>query len=121
MLDFKLKRDPETNELYVETSLIGKPLLTTPQLNKGTAFTQEERKEFGLLGKLPNRVETLDEQVKRAYLQYSTYTSRLKQNIYLNNLHDKNQIVFYKLLSRHLAEMLPTIYTPIVGTAVKRF
>jgi malate dehydrogenase (oxaloacetate-decarboxylating) len=121
MLDFKLKRDPKTNELYVETSLIGKPLLTTPQLNKGTAFTQEERKEFGLLGKLPNRVETLDEQVKRAYLQYSTYTSRLKQNIYLNNLHDKNQIVFYKLLSRHLAEMLPTIYTPIVGTAVKRF
>lgn len=121
MLDFRLKRDPQTNESYVETSLCGKPLLTTPQLNKGTAFTQEERREFGLLGKLPNRVETLDEQVKRSYLQYSGYTTRLKQNIYLNNLHDKNQIVFYKLLSRHLAEMLPTIYTPIVGTAVKRF
>lgn len=121
MLDFKLNRDAQTGELYIETALCGKPLLTTPQLNKGTAFTNEERKEFGLLGKLPNRVETLDEQVKRAYLQYSTYTSRLKQNIYLNNLHDKNQIVFYKLLSRHLAEMLPTIYTPIVGTAVKRF
>ncbi len=121
MLDFKLHRDEHTGERYIETSLCGKPLLTTPQLNKGTAFTNEERKEFGLLGKLPYRVETLDEQVKRAYLQYSSYTTRLQQNIYLNNLHDKNQILFYKLLHRHLGEMLPTIYTPIVGTAVKRF
>lgn len=121
MLDFKLNRDAETGELYIETSLSGKPLLTTPQLNKGTAFTYEERKAFGLLGKLPHRVETLDEQIKRAYLQYSSYTTRLQQNIYLNNLHDKNQILFYKLLNRHLGEMLPTIYTPIVGTAVKRF
>lgn len=121
MLDFKLHRDEHTGERYIETSLCGKPLLTTPQLNKGTAFTNEERKEFGLLGKLPNRVETLDEQVKRAYLQYSSYTTRLQQNIYLNNLHDKNQVLFYKLLHRHLGEMLPTIYTPIVGTAVKRF
>lgn len=121
MLDFKLIRDPQTGEMYIETSLCGKPLLTTPQLNKSTAFTHEERKDFGLLGKLPHRVESLDEQIKRAYLQYSSYTTRLKQNIYLNNLHDKNQILFYKLLSRHLGEMLPTIYTPIVGTAVKRF
>lgn len=121
MLDFKLHRDEQTGESYIETSLWGKPLLTTPQLNKGTAFTNEERKALGLLGKLPYRVETLDEQVKRAYLQYSSYTTRLQQNIYLNNLHDKNQILFYKLLSRHLGEMLPTIYTPIVGTAVKRF
>lgn len=121
MLDFKLQRDHHTGEQYIETSLCGKPLLTTPQLNKGTAFTNEERKDFGLLGKLPNRVETLDEQVKRAYLQYSSYTTRLQQNIYLNNLHDKNQILFYKLLHRHVGEMLPTIYTPIVGAAVKRF
>lgn len=121
MLDFKLNRDKNTGELYLETSLCGKPLLTTPQLNKGTAFTQEERRTFGLLGKLPHRVETLDEQVKRAYLQYSSYTTRLQQNIYLNNLNDKNQVLFYKLISRNLSEMLPTIYTPIVGTAVKRF
>jgi malate dehydrogenase (oxaloacetate-decarboxylating) len=121
MLDFKLRRDEHTGEKYIETSLCGKPLLTTPQLNKSTAFTNEERKDFGLLGKLPHRVETLDEQVKRTYLQYSSYTTRLQQNIYLNNLHDKNQVLFYKLLARHLGEMLPTIYTPIVGTAVKRF
>lgn len=121
MLDFKIARDEQTGEFFIETSICGKPLLTTPQLNKSTAFTSEERREFGLLGKLPHRIETLDEQVKRAYLQYSAYTSRLQQNIYLNNLHDKNQVLFYKLISRHLAEMLPTIYTPIVGTAVKRY
>lgn len=121
MLDFKVCCDENTGELYIETPIFGKLLLTTPQLNKGTAFTNEERHEFGLLGKLPFRVETLDEQVKRAYFQYSSYKTRLQQNIYLSNLHDKNQILFYKLLSRHLAEMLPTIYTPIVGTAVKHF
>ncbi len=121
MLDFKVSRDKSTSELFIETSIYGKLLLTTPQLNKGTAFTQEERHEFGLLGKLPDRVESLEEQLKRAYFQYASYTSRLQQNIYLSNLHDKNQILFYKLLSRHLAEMLPTIYTPIVGTAVKQF
>ncbi len=121
MLDFKIKIDKKTNKKFIETSICGKYLLTTPQLNKGTAFTQEERITFGLLGKLPNRVETLEEQVKRAYQQYLGYSSRLQQNIYLNNLHDKNQVLFYKLLTNYLPEMLPTIYTPIVGTAVKCF
>lgn len=121
MLDFKINRDKDTDELYLETSISGKNLLTTPQLNKGTAFTHDERKAFGLLGKLPSRVETLEEQVQRAYLQYTNYATQLQKNIYLNNLHDKNQIVFYKLLSRYLTEMLPIIYTPIVGTAVKQF
>ncbi len=121
MLDFNVNRDQQTGELFIETSICGKLLLTTPQLNKGTAFTHDERQAFGLLGKLPNRVETLEEQVKRAYFQFSSYTSRLQQNIYLNNLHDKNQILFYKLVSRHLGEMLPIIYTPIVGAAVKSF
>lgn len=121
MLDFKLIRDEKTQKLTILTSIEGKCLLTIPQLNKGTAFTQEERLAFGLLGKLPHRIETLEEQVRRAYLQYASYKSRLQQNIYLNNLHDKNQILFYKLVSDHLSEMLPTIYTPIVGTAVKRF
>ena len=121
MLDFKVCRDKKTGECTIETSITGKQLLTTPQLNKGTAFTRTERIEFGLLGKLPHRVETLDEQVKRTYLQYSTYDTALKKNIYLTNLHDKNQVLFYKLVSRHLLEMIPIIYTPIVGTAVKEF
>jgi len=121
MLDFKIRSDNQTGEKYIETSLNGKPLLTTPQLNKGTAFTLEERRIFNLLGKLPPRVETLEEQVDRAYLQYKGYSSPFQQNIYLNNLNDKNQVLFYKLVSEHLSEILPTIYTPIVGSAVKQY
>ena len=121
MLDFKIIRDAKTHQRFLETSISGKDLLTTPQLNKGTAFTRQERIEFGLLGKLPYRVETLDEQVNRAYLQYKTYQNALHQNIYLNNLHDKNQTIFYRLVSLHLNDMLPIIYTPIVGLAVKEF
>lgn len=121
MLDFRICRDPKTQEEFIETSLSGKPLMTTPQLNKGTAFNMEERHAFGLIGKLPHRVETLEEQVLRAYLQFTSYSTRLQQNIYLNNLHDKNQVLFYKLVSKHLSEMIPVIYTPIVGAAVKRY
>ncbi|MCH9756044.1 MAG: NAD-dependent malic enzyme [Gammaproteobacteria bacterium] len=121
MLDFKICHDKKTGEYFIETSIIGKQLLTTPQLNKGTAFTHNERIELGLLGKLPHRVETLEDQVKRAYLQYNDYKTALQKNIYLNNLNNKNQVLFYKLVSRHLLEMIPVIYTPIVGTAVKEF
>ncbi len=121
MLDFHISRNEQTGEVFIETSITGRHLLSTPQLNKGTAFTHDERRVFGLQGTLPNRVETLDEQVKRAYIQFSAYSSRLQQNIYLLNLHDKNQILFYKLVSSHLAEMLPVIYTPIVGSAVQHY
>lgn len=122
MLDFKIVKDKKKQEEWIETSLTGKLLLTIPQLNKGTSFSEEERHLFGLIGKLPAQVETLQEQVNRAYFQYQAYAdSPLQQNIYLNNLHDKNQVLFYKLISEHLEEMLPLIYTPIVGTAVKQY
>ncbi len=121
MLTFKTKRDKQKQKEWIETSLKGKTLLTIPQLNKGTAFTEEERVIFGLKGKLPARIETLEEQVERCYQQFSAYSSNLQKNIYLNNLNDKNQVLFYKLVQTHLEEMLPTIYTPIVGTAVKQF
>jgi malate dehydrogenase (oxaloacetate-decarboxylating) len=121
MLNFKFLHDKITGEEYIETSITGKLLLTNPQLNKGTAFTEEERHELNLLGKLPAQVETLEEQVKRAYFQFTAYNDDLQKNIYLNNLHDKNQVLFYKLVSDHITEMLPLIYTPIVGTAVKKY
>lgn len=120
MLDFEIKQDP-IEGAYIETSITGKLLLTTPQLNKGTAFSNEERHLFGLTGKLPLQVESLEEQVDRVYQQYSAYDTFLKKNIFLNNLHDKNQVLFYRLVSKHLSEMMPVIYTPIVGTAVKQF
>lgn len=121
MLKFKTQRQKGETTDWVETGLTGKALLTIPQLNKGTAFTEEEREIFGLKGKLPARIETLEEQVQRCYVQFSAYTTNLQKNIYLNNLNDKNQVLFYKLVITYLEEMLPTIYTPIVGTAVKQF
>lgn len=121
MLDFTVNKDPKTGAETISTSLAGKPLLSTPQLNKSTAFTLEERHAFNLLGKLPARIETLEEQVQRCYKQYSSYTTPLKRNVFLNELHDTSHVLFYRLLQEHLAEMLPMIYTPIVGTAVKEF
>lgn len=106
---------------YIETTLSGKNLMTTPQLNKGTAFSADELENFGLLGKVPFRIETLDEQVNRAYKQYSKYNDDLQKHIYLNNLHDKNQVLFYKLVMDHLTELFPLIYTPHVATAVQEF
>jgi malate dehydrogenase (oxaloacetate-decarboxylating) len=121
MLRYKLHRDSKTGEEWIETDLRGKELLTTYLLNKGTAYTREERYTLGLLGKLPAKVETLDEQVNRAYRQVKKYKSALQKHIYLNNLHDKNEVLFYKLVNEHLVEMIPIIYTPIVGKAVKNF
>lgn len=121
MLEFNLQFDPQTKEHIIETPIHGKNLLTIPQLNKGTAFSQEERHSFGLLGKLPHRIETLDEQLARAYLQLKNYDSPLQKNIYLNNLHDKNQILFYSLIRAYLTELIPIIYTPTVGEAVQAF
>ncbi|MGV3739718.1 MAG: NAD-dependent malic enzyme [Gammaproteobacteria bacterium] len=121
MLDFRKTVDKKTGKALIKTSITGKHLLALPQLNKGTAFTQSEREEFGLLGKLPHRIETLNEQVKRAYLQLSHYSTPLQKNIYLNNLHDKNHILFYQLLCQNLEELIPIIYTPTVGQAVQAF
>ncbi len=121
MLNFSLKKDPKTGKKFLETNISGKLLLTTPQLNKGTAFSEQERHDFGLLGKLPCAIEGLDEQVKRVYEQYSSFHTPLQKNIHLRNLHETNEILFYRLVSEHIAEMLPILYTPIVGTSVKQF
>ena len=120
MLEFTVKEDENGNE-SIETSITGKALLTIPQLNKGTAFTAEERRIFGLTGKLPNTVETLDAQVQRAYQQYTSFDEQINRNIHLNYLLNTNQVLFYRLVKEHLKEILPTIYTPIVGNAVKVF
>lgn len=119
MLKFEVTKDAKTGDSIMNTSLSGKSLLTIPQFNKGTAFTNEERHAFGLLGKLPAAVETLQEQVMRAYIQFSGFASDLQKSIYLRTLHETNETVFYKLVIEHMKEMIPVLYTPIVGTAVK--
>lgn len=121
VLEYSVCRDPITGEEWIETDLRGKRLLTTVFLNKGTAYTEEERRTLGLLGKLPHKIDTLEEQVKRAYRQYKKYRSDLQRHIYLNNMHDKNEVLFYQLINTHLEEMIPIIYTPTIGQAVKEY
>ena len=105
--------------LYI--SYAGPSLLETPLLNKGSAFTKEERSNFNLSGLLPPRYETIDEQVERAYMQYSTFSDSLNKHIYLRAIHDNNETLFYKLVKAHLAQMMPVIYTPTVGDACEQF
>jgi malate dehydrogenase (oxaloacetate-decarboxylating) len=121
MLEFSFERDPKTHEEWVNTTLSGKLLLNTPLLNKGTAFSEDERHKFRLLGKLPMRVESLEEQATRTYEQYRRYNTDLNRHIFLYALHERNEVLFYKLVSDHLEEMMPIIYTPVVGDAVKQF
>lgn len=121
MLNIKYCRYEVDHREWLETNLTGKLLLNTSLLNKGTAFSAEERELFGLAGKLPFQIETLEHQVIRAYEQYKRYQNDLSRNIYLNNLRDRNETLFYRLVSQHVEEMLPIIYTPIVGTAVKAY
>lgn len=121
MFKFKIIHNANGELSHIETSLTGYDLLSTPKLNKGCAFTREEREQFGLNGLLPENMEMLDEQTNRMYVQFSEHHTNLSKNIYLHVLHDYNETLFYKLASKHLEEMLPIIYTPTVGEAVKRF
>lgn len=121
MKKFKEIVDENKKVLALETGLTGKLLLTTPELNKGSAFTHEERIRLDLVGKLPAHVETLDEQVQRYYEQYKLLPNNLSKNKYLNSLRQHNNVAFFKLVTQHLDEMLPIVYTPTIGDAVKNY
>ncbi|MET7686876.1 NAD-dependent malic enzyme [Streptomyces sp. NPDC005483] len=99
----------------------GSALLADPLLNKGTAFSPGERAELGLDGLLPPATETLQEQADRAYEAFLGYDKTLNRHIYLRQLQETNEVLFYALLTRHLEEMLPVVYTPTVGEACRRF
>lgn len=99
------------------TKLSGCRLLTTPLLNKGTAFTTEERDEFHLHGLIPPHVSSIEEQLKRRYANFCSLTSGINKYIFLKSLQDRNEILFYRLASEHCEEMMPYIYTPTVGDA----
>jgi malate dehydrogenase (oxaloacetate-decarboxylating) len=99
----------------------GRDLLRDPRLNRGTAFTVEERSALGLDGLLPASVLSLDEQARRAYEQYGRQPDDLARNTFLAALHDRNEVLYYKLLQDHLVEMLPVVYDPVVAQAIERF
>ncbi|WP_373097010.1 NAD-dependent malic enzyme [Zhongshania sp.] len=105
--------------LYI--AYAGPLLLETPLLNKGSAFTETERRNFNLMGLLPPRYENIEEQLSRAYLQYCSFDEPINKHIYLRAVQDNNETLFYRLLNDHLEEMLPIIYTPTVGEACEHF
>lgn len=105
--------------LYIHYA--GPSLLETPLLNKSSAFSPDERKEFNLTGLIPPRYETIKEQVSRAYLQYKTFAEPINQHIYLRAIQDNNETMFYRLVKEHIEEMMPIIYTPTVGDACEQF
>nr|WP_095506726.1 NAD-dependent malic enzyme [Paraferrimonas sedimenticola] len=99
----------------------GPALLETSLLNKGSAFTAAERDSFNLEGLLPHAIETIEEQAARAYQQYASFSSDMDKHIYLRNIQDTNETLFYRLVQNHISEMMPIIYTPTVGMACEQF
>jgi len=104
-----------------QTKARGLALLNTPRLNKGTAFTAEERTSLGLTGLIPPDISTLEAQVERAYIQYERLPDALSKNIYLTALHDRNEVLFYRLFSEHLREMIPIVNDLTVGMAMEQY
>ena len=117
--DFNLITD--TRDAVLQVSARGRLILVHPMANRGTAFTMAEREQLGLSGLLPSRVTTIEEQLRRTYAQYSRSPSPLAKFILLSQMRDRNEVLFYRLLSEHLEEMLPIIYTPTIGEAIERF
>ncbi len=117
MKTFILKKDPLTGEDYYEVHVRGRQLLNDSHLNKGSAFTAEERMSLGLDGMLRSGISTLASQAERAYQAYQRKTEDMERYIYLSGLQDRSEPLFYRLLLDHLEEMVPIIYTPTVGQA----
>ena len=96
-------------------------VVTNPLTNRGTAFTIEERHRLGLTGRFPAAVETLDQQASRTYRQLCGFERNLDKYVFLDQLHDRNETLYYRVLTDHLAELLPVVYDPTVGEAIKRW
>ncbi|KAE9989776.1 hypothetical protein EG327_002243 [Venturia inaequalis] len=123
----KDKKHPHFGHLPLSTSgpqecaLTGQALLRDPYMNKGTGFTAAERKEFKLHGLLPSNVQTLEEQVERAYEQYTSRSSDILKNSFMTSLKEQNEVLYYNLIMGHLKEMFPIIYTPTEGEAIAAY
>ncbi|MET8767079.1 NAD-dependent malic enzyme [Streptomyces sp. NPDC004658] len=111
----------DTHPSPLKVTARGRAVLADPRINRGTAFTDEERRALDLVGLVPPRVLTQDEQAERAYGQFRDQPGDLARSVYLTALHDRNEVLFYRLVGDHLEEMLPIVYTPTVGTAIRRY
>ncbi|TEA13201.1 NAD-dependent malic enzyme [Colletotrichum sidae] len=117
----KFSQLPLSTSGPIHCAVTGAALLSTPYLNKGTAFPENERREFNLTGLLPQSVHTLEQQLKRAYEQYCTRQDDLAKNTFLTSLKEQNEVLYYRLLQDHLPEMFSIVYTPTEGDAIQKF
>jgi malic enzyme len=120
-MNFAIKVDPTTWQRYIATPLRGKALLADPFLNKGTAFTQAERADLGIEGLLPPAVFTMEQQLDRVYENFKAKPTTLEKFIFMASLQDRNETLFYRLIHERIDEMLPIVYTPVVGEACQNF
>ncbi|MGI2259298.1 NAD-dependent malic enzyme [Shewanella sp. GXUN23E] len=111
--------DDNKRPLYLPFA--GPAILEAPLINKGSAFTEEERIFFNLEGLIPHAIETIEEQASRAYDQFRAFSNDVDKHIYLRNIQDTNETLFHRLIQNHITEMMPIIYTPTVGVACERF
>jgi malate dehydrogenase (oxaloacetate-decarboxylating) len=121
MSDPLFELDWTPDGVVVRVRLRGRAVLTAPMLNRGTAFTLAEREALGLTGLLPDGLSTIEGQLRRLYAQYQRQPDDLAKNIFLGHVRDRNEVLFYRLLTEHIEEMLPIVYTPTVGTAIERY
>ncbi|KAF4124980.1 malate dehydrogenase (oxaloacetate-decarboxylating) [Geosmithia morbida] len=105
----------------IDCALNGSALLSSPYFNKGSAFSADERRQFNLAGLLPQCVQTLEQQVHRAYEQYSSRCDNLAKNTFLTSLKNQNEVLYYKLLQDHIKEMYGVVYTPTEGDAIQNY
>lgn len=111
----------EDGTVQIEVRARGIDVLDNPLLNRGTAFTNEEREALGIHGLLPSVVEMIEEQAARSYEQFTTLQTDIQKWAYLSQLHDSNEVLFYHLVGQHVEEMLPIVYTPTVGDAIEQY
>jgi malate dehydrogenase (oxaloacetate-decarboxylating) len=121
MKNYRTRSDLSNGHRRIEPMSTGPTLLDDPMLNRDTAFTKEERAKLGLIGLLPSVVTTLDEQAKHAYAEYLQQPTDLSKNIFMTALQDRNEVLFYRLLTDHLQEMLPIVYDPTVAQAIEQY
>jgi malic enzyme len=121
MMKIAIKIDPANGQRYMSVNAKGHALLFNPLTNKGTAFTNRERDELDLYGLVPPIAATVRQQLDRTYENYLAKTSAIERYIYLNSLQDRNETLFYRLVLEHIDEMMPVVYTPVVGEACQKF
>lgn len=119
-MNYEFLKDPN-GKPYVKVGITDQTLLATPLLNKGMAFSEEERITFELLGILPPRYSNMETQQKRSYEALKSKSSDLEKYIYLRDLQDSNETLFYKLVTDHIEELMPLVYTPTVGLGCQRY